>query len=212
MTNRDIPVTDALERWSDIQDDTAAIIACGERWKVIAQTIGCQLHGFNDERSASFITPDGNVIEIGPKFRQALTIQGDTGDGLVEREIAALIKKQGNSGPYPYANAARVAIDRTIAALSTRPPVDVEGVARAIANKRNEFLGLPPAYWSDGEWNGTDLVLSPTERDLYRAEAKAAIASLAPRSSGGLPKEIVECLSCEQSNCDCDARYDASKE
>jgi hypothetical protein len=201
MTNRDIPVTDALERWSDIQDDTAAIIACGERWKVIAQTIGCQLHGFNDERSASFITPDGNVIEIGPKFRQALTIQGDTGDGLVEREIAALIKKQGNSGPYPYANAARVAIDRTIAALSTRPPVDVEEVARAMCLAEGTDPDARRHTPSGGAmWND------------YEHLAKAAIASLAPRSSGGLPKEIVECLSCEQSNCDCDARYDASKE
>jgi hypothetical protein len=53
-----------------------------------------------------------------------------------------------------------------------------ERVARAIADKRNEVNGLPPAYWSDGEWNGTDLVLTPYERDLYRALATAAIAAL----------------------------------
>jgi hypothetical protein len=51
----------------------------------------------------------------------------------------------------------------------------IERAARAIANKRNEFLGLPPAWWGDSEWNGTDLVLTPNERDLYRAEARAAL-------------------------------------
>lgn len=64
--------TDELERWADIRDDPDAIVACGERWKAVAEVIGCTLHGFNDGRAASFFTPDGNVIEIGPKFRATL--------------------------------------------------------------------------------------------------------------------------------------------
>lgn len=62
----------ALERWSDIADDSDAIVRCGDRWKVVAAKIGCSLHGFNDGTAASFVTPDGNVIEIGPKFRAFL--------------------------------------------------------------------------------------------------------------------------------------------
>jgi hypothetical protein len=53
----------------------------------------------------------------------------------------------------------------------------IERVARAIADKRNELIGLPPAWWGDGEWNGTDLVLTPNDRDRYRAEAAAALAA-----------------------------------
>jgi hypothetical protein len=64
---------EALERWGDIQDDPDAIVECGERWKRVASAIGCELSGFNDGRSASFFTPDGNVIEVGPKFRAAIT-------------------------------------------------------------------------------------------------------------------------------------------
>lgn len=63
----------ALERWSDIQNDPDAIVACGERWKSVAGVIGCTLLGFNDGLSASFTTPDGNVIEVGAGLRTALT-------------------------------------------------------------------------------------------------------------------------------------------
>jgi hypothetical protein len=53
----------------------------------------------------------------------------------------------------------------------------IERVARAIADKRNELIGLPPAWWGHGEWNGTDLVLTPNDRNRYRAEAAAALAA-----------------------------------
>lgn len=69
------PAVDGLrdmETWAEIQDDDAAIIHCGDRWKAVAAMIGCTLHGYNDGRSASFVTPDGNVVEVGPKFRQAI--------------------------------------------------------------------------------------------------------------------------------------------
>lgn len=62
-----------LEQWADIQDDPDAIIACGERWKAVAAIVGCTLHGFNDGRSASFVTPDGSVIAVGPKLRALIT-------------------------------------------------------------------------------------------------------------------------------------------
>lgn len=60
------------ERWADIADDTDAIIACGENWKNVAAAIGCSLQGFNDGRTASFVTPDGSTIEVGPKFRATI--------------------------------------------------------------------------------------------------------------------------------------------
>src|SRR3546814_82932 len=60
---------EALEGWAEISGDAKAIVACGDRWKAVAAKIGCGLHGFNDGKSASFVTPDGNIIEVGPKFR-----------------------------------------------------------------------------------------------------------------------------------------------
>jgi hypothetical protein len=57
-------------------------------------------------------------------------------------------------------------------------PPSVEDVARVIADRRNALVGLPPAFWSDGEWNGTDLVLSPFERELYRELAVAAMGAV----------------------------------
>lgn len=62
-----------FELWSDLRDSPEAIVACGERWKQVARIVGCQLHGFDDGRSAAFLTPDGHVIEIGPKFRAILS-------------------------------------------------------------------------------------------------------------------------------------------
>ena len=61
-----------VETWSEIQHSPAKIVACGERWKGVARIIGCELYGFDDGRSASFTTPDGNVIEVGSKFRAAI--------------------------------------------------------------------------------------------------------------------------------------------
>ena len=66
-----------LLRWADMAHDDAAVIACGERWKQIAAVIGCTVHGFDDDFSASFFTPDGNVIQVGPKFRAALKETGN---------------------------------------------------------------------------------------------------------------------------------------
>ena len=66
------PVAPKPETWAEIEGDDEAVIRCGERWKAVAARIGCTLHGFNDDRSASFYTPDGNVIEIGPKFRAVI--------------------------------------------------------------------------------------------------------------------------------------------
>lgn len=81
-----------LERWADIQDDTDAIVKCGERWKAVAQSIGCQLHGFDDGRHASFTTPDGNVIEVGPKFRASLAaLQSPEQIRAEERERCAKV-------------------------------------------------------------------------------------------------------------------------
>lgn len=63
-------------------------------------------------------------------------------------------------------------------------PELVEKVARVIANKRLELLNVPNAYWrGDGEWNGKDLVLTPDERDRYRAEARAAIECIEATSN-----------------------------
>jgi hypothetical protein len=62
----------ALKSWAEMRDDNEEIIACGERWKAVAAKIGCQLRGFNDDHGASFFTPDGNVIEVGPKFRAVI--------------------------------------------------------------------------------------------------------------------------------------------
>lgn len=59
-------------RWADMQNNPEAIVNCGDLWKLVAASIGCTLHGFDDDFHASFLTPDGNVIEIGPKFRTYL--------------------------------------------------------------------------------------------------------------------------------------------
>jgi len=66
-------VVERYESWSDIQHDDKAIVACGERWKAVARSIGCNLFGFNDGNSATFVTPDGHHIEVGPKFRSQLS-------------------------------------------------------------------------------------------------------------------------------------------
>ena len=71
MTDKPAPV-EQVETWSEIQHSPAKIVACGERWKGVARIIGCELYGFDDGRSASFTTPDGNVIEVGSKFRAAI--------------------------------------------------------------------------------------------------------------------------------------------
>lgn len=96
---------DALERWHDIRDNPDAIVACGDRWKAAAAKIGCKLHGFNDGYAASFITPDGHVIEIGPKFRKAISASPPTQrqeyDGEALREAArALVAKLDECDPH----------------------------------------------------------------------------------------------------------------
>ncbi len=53
-----------------MSDNNIAILA--RQWQADAARIGCQLHGFDDENRASFITPDGAIINVGPKFREAL--------------------------------------------------------------------------------------------------------------------------------------------
>lgn len=78
-----------LEPWSAIHDDPDAIVACGERWKQVAAIIGCTLHGYNDGFGASFFTPDGGVIEVGPKFRKAIAALTAHSDGWREGVEAA---------------------------------------------------------------------------------------------------------------------------
>lgn len=55
-----------------MQTDEQSALDQASVWKNLARYLGCGLHGFNDERSAGFITPDGEVIEIGPKFREQI--------------------------------------------------------------------------------------------------------------------------------------------
>lgn len=71
-----------LKHWCEMRNDNSMIIACGKRWEAIASTIGCTVHGYHDDFSASFYTPDLEVIEIGPKFRTALAAN--------EAELAAV--------------------------------------------------------------------------------------------------------------------------
>lgn len=117
MTTKPVERDDAaLELWADIQDDPCAIVACSDRWKAVAAKIGCTLHGFNDGRSASFITPDGNVIEVGPKFRTIIAslstqVVGDTierpAPQAIDQLVAAakaLADKLNETGPCDLAN------------------------------------------------------------------------------------------------------------
>jgi hypothetical protein len=48
------------------------VIAQDERWQELASLIGCQVHGFNNDRVASFIDPDGKIIPIGSHMRDVL--------------------------------------------------------------------------------------------------------------------------------------------
>ena len=90
-------MTDKVETWAEIKDDSDAIVRCGERWKDVASVVGCQLHGFDDGRRASFLTPDGNIIEVGPKFRAALTALQDKVRRL--EDLPRLLELQRTAAP-----------------------------------------------------------------------------------------------------------------
>lgn len=87
-----------FERWADISDDPEAICACGDRWEKVAAKIGCTLHGYNDGFCASFLTPDGTVIEVGPKFRAAIAAMGGDAGRLEKlREALDFIERSASS-------------------------------------------------------------------------------------------------------------------
>ena len=72
-------MVETLKRWSEMADSEKELTACHKRWQALATKIGCTVQGFNDDFSAGFFTPDGNVIEVGPKFRAVLAeLKGQT--------------------------------------------------------------------------------------------------------------------------------------
>ena len=100
-------LVESFERWEEIADDDDAVIQCGERWKAVAAKINCTLHGFNDGRTASFVTPDGNVIEVGPKFRAALSAMPD-----VVAEVVAWLREREKSHPLDLLNYGKIYADQ----------------------------------------------------------------------------------------------------
>ncbi len=65
--------TAPLESRSEIINDADALATCSKRWEEVAAIIGCSLYGFDDGYSAAFRTPDGNLIQVGSKFRAAIS-------------------------------------------------------------------------------------------------------------------------------------------
>lgn len=144
MTNRDIPVTDALAHDGD--------------WR---EAYKSALNSLNEGHLAGW-----EMDLLRRRVEAALTIQGDTGDGLVERAVNTASALQSWQPAKHHRDFARAAVEYALA-LSTRPPVDVEAVRDAL-------------------WNHFCPGIRRTEADdtFYGEAAKAAIAALAPRSSG----------------------------
>jgi hypothetical protein len=98
-------------------------------------------------------------------------IPEQTGDGLVERLIEQITGK-----PVEYENDLLTVsqVRRIVAALSTRPPVDVEALTSIAQAASGETIA-----------GGQRLISRSRAREIV----EAVIASLAPRSSGEMDRE-----------------------